>query len=411
MNKSFLFLQGPHGPFFRLLGRRLMDAGHCVHRINFNGGDLFDWNGPETVSFMGKADEWPDFLAKFICENGPTDLVSFGDCRPVLESGIQVARKARMRRHIFEEGYIRPDFITLEKDGVNGKSTLPTAPGWFIEQARWLPEKNSFKPAGNSMQAMMYYVAVYYAAKFAAQPLFANFRSHRPYDEWKETQSWVLKLLRSRRVSLLSRQFQEWFLTGGRRFFMFCLQLGSDSQIHHHSSFGSMKSAIVKVLTSFSENAEEGVELLIKNHPLDPGIGNIKQFTRKIADKLGIAARVYFTEGGDLAAYLRSAEGIIVVNSTVGMLSLYMGRPTIAIGKAIYSIPGIVNSHGLSNFWSNPAPPDRELFDAFRKVLIQKTQINGSFYTKKGIQSALPAVCNRLVNGNSSSGGLELLHR
>ena len=36
--RHFLFLQGPHGPFFRQLGRMLIAAGAKVWRVGFNAG-------------------------------------------------------------------------------------------------------------------------------------------------------------------------------------------------------------------------------------------------------------------------------------------------------------------------------------------------------------------------------------
>ena len=39
----FLFLQGPHGPFFHRLGRMLTTAGAQVWRVGFNRGDDTFW--------------------------------------------------------------------------------------------------------------------------------------------------------------------------------------------------------------------------------------------------------------------------------------------------------------------------------------------------------------------------------
>ena len=37
--KTFLFLQGPHGPFFHRLGKMLRAAGAEVWRVGFNAGE------------------------------------------------------------------------------------------------------------------------------------------------------------------------------------------------------------------------------------------------------------------------------------------------------------------------------------------------------------------------------------
>lgn len=41
---------------------------------------------------------------------------------------------------MFEEGYFRPDYVTLEKQGVNAFSPLPRQADFYLEQADNLPE-------------------------------------------------------------------------------------------------------------------------------------------------------------------------------------------------------------------------------------------------------------------------------
>ena len=51
------------------------------------------------------------------------DLVFlFGDCRPIHRAAHDVATAMGIDVGVFEEGYLRPDFITLERHGVNGNS-------------------------------------------------------------------------------------------------------------------------------------------------------------------------------------------------------------------------------------------------------------------------------------------------
>jgi len=43
MQRKFLFLQGPQGPFFSELAQQLTAAGAICHRIGFNRGDQAFW--------------------------------------------------------------------------------------------------------------------------------------------------------------------------------------------------------------------------------------------------------------------------------------------------------------------------------------------------------------------------------
>ena len=125
--QTFLLLQGPPGPFFALLGDGLVRRGHNVLRINFNGGDRASWPGPST-DFRGGIEDWPAYFDMFVQREGVTDLVLFGDCRPMHSAAHGMAKLLGVRTHVFEEGYIRPDWVTLERDGVNGHSSLPRDP-------------------------------------------------------------------------------------------------------------------------------------------------------------------------------------------------------------------------------------------------------------------------------------------
>ena len=47
-NRTFLFLQGPHGPFFARLARMLNAAGAKTWRVGFNAGDAAFWKDKDT---------------------------------------------------------------------------------------------------------------------------------------------------------------------------------------------------------------------------------------------------------------------------------------------------------------------------------------------------------------------------
>ena len=122
--------------FFERLGQALIARGHAVHRVNFNGGDRAFWRLPGAVDFCGRPEEWPEFLDRLIVERAISDIILFGDCRPLHRAAIRVAEGRALRIHVVEEGYLRPDWITFEEGGVNGHSALPRDPGWYHERAR-----------------------------------------------------------------------------------------------------------------------------------------------------------------------------------------------------------------------------------------------------------------------------------
>jgi capsular polysaccharide export protein len=80
-------------------------------------------------------------------------------------------------------------------------------------------------------------------------------------------------------------------------------------------------------------------------------------------------------------------------------LALACGVPVVALGKAVYDIAGLTFQGGLDDFWSTPAAPDADLFDAFRRVLADRCLIPGSFFNKAGLRLAVDAAVKRLEAG------------
>jgi capsular polysaccharide export protein len=128
MPRSFLFLQGLASRFFERLGAALAERGHPVRRINFNGGDRVFWRLPGAVDYRGNLHDWPSFLDRLLVEYQVTDIILFGDCRPLHRLAIPLARARSVRVHVVEEGYLRPGWISFEEGGVNANSPLPRDP-------------------------------------------------------------------------------------------------------------------------------------------------------------------------------------------------------------------------------------------------------------------------------------------
>ena len=123
--RMFLFLQGPHGPFFSQLACALESYGHVTSQIGFNKGDKIFWaNKRNFIAFTLPIHAWSGFLQRQFRDKRITDLVIYNDTRPFHKTAIQAAHAKGINVHIFEEGYLRPYWITYERDGSNGNSKL-----------------------------------------------------------------------------------------------------------------------------------------------------------------------------------------------------------------------------------------------------------------------------------------------
>ena len=114
---------------------------------------------------------------------------------------------------------------------------------------------------------------------------------------------------------------------------------------------------------------------------MDRGRKNYSRFIKKISVNLGLNYRVMAVHDVHLPTCLKNAIGTVTINSTVGLSSLYHKIPTIALGSTLYDIEGLTcKGMRLNDFWSDYKAPDTLLFKKFRLYLIEKTQLNGSFY-------------------------------
>jgi len=397
VRREFLFLQGLAGPFFSLLGEALARAGHGVHRVNFNGGDRVFWRVPGAVDYRGGRRGWGAFATRLVDARGITDLVLFGDCRPLHSDAIAIARARGIQVHVFEEGYVRPDFVTLEADGVNGHSGLSRDPEFYLAAARALPPLSALPGVPSSFARRAREDLAYNLATVALAPLFPGYRTHRPWHILHEYIGWGMKLLRGRAERRRSAAALDGLRADGRPYFVFPLQLDCDYQIRVHSHFDGMQPAIDAVLASFAAHAPADALLVVKGHPLDNGLVDWERRVRAAAEQAGLADRTIFLESVDIDGLVQGARGLVTVNSTTGTLSLLRGVPTVVLGDAVYDMPRITHQGGLDRFWTAPQPPELAVFHAFRRVLVDRCLIHGGYFSDEGLAMLVAGAAARLT--------------
>ncbi len=380
-NKRILLLQGPMGPFFRRLSRDLEQIGAKVFKINFNGGDWLFYPR-RSMSFRGKPAEWPAFLENRLTALNIDVVLLFGDCRPVHHAVRTLAACHSIEVGVFEEGYIRPDFITLERTGTNGYSSLSRSPEYYRKTP--VPEMPVERPVGNSFRHLVLWTIMYCLASASLRPFFPHYYHHKPFG-LKESLPWIRSALRKFLYQAKEKGIEE-MLCGERsgEYFLVPLQVHNDYQIHVHSCFDGARTFIEKVVASFGEHAEPDTLLVFKHHPMDRGYFDYSGFLEELARKHRLRDRLLYIHDQHLPSLIRHARGIVVINSTAGMSALHHGRPLKVCGRALYDLPGLTWQEGIDTFWKNAEGfrPDQRLYERFRGHLIARTQLNGSFYKK-----------------------------
>lgn len=401
MKRSFLLLQGMCTPFFSLLGQALREKGHTVHKINFNGGDSLYWSGGGDIPYRGGLGGIDAFYQEVFERVAPTDLVLFGDCRPLHIPARTLANLRQIRTHVFEEGYFRPYWITLERNGVNARSLLPRDPDWYRHAGEKVPKYENGDPFESSFLIRACHDVLYHIGNLQNPLRYPGYRTHAQVTAPVEYCAYLRRAASLPRRHRIDAQVIESLATRRRRFWLLPLQLNSDTQIRDHSPFDSMTEVIEKTITSFARHARSGDLLLIKNHPLDTGLCNYRKQVSRIAHAFDLGNRVIYLETGHLPTILNHASGVVTVNSTVGGSALVHSRPTIALASAIYRMPGLTFQGSLDDFWTNAEPPDPVLFQNFRNVVIHATQINGGFYSRPGMKMGIRHSVERLLRQQS----------
>ncbi|MFJ4456516.1 capsule biosynthesis protein [Pseudomonas sp. NPDC089392] len=398
---NFLFLQGVSSPFFSRLAKGLRDIGQRVHSVRFNVGDALYGPGGAQLTCPHRPEDMDAWYSQVFSQLDITDLVLFGDCRPVHRPAVALARLSGIRVHVFEEGYFRPYWVTLERDGVNNNSRLPRDPQWYRDVGKHIPRYQNGNPFKLSFAARATHDVLYHAGGALNRLCFPRYRTHAPFNAAMEYAGFIrqgMRLLRARvhDDALVAEAARERHPT-----FLLPLQLDSDAQIRDHSPFQNMTQVIEHVIDSFSLNAPFDARLLVKNHPLTPGLVNYRKVTEQLARKYDVAERVDFMESGHMPTLLSHITGMITVNSTAGASAILHHRPTCTLAEPIYAMPGLTHQGGLDDFWQQPEAPDNTLFQRFRNTVIHTTQVNGGFYTACGMDMAV-ANCLEVLMAKTS---------
>lgn len=388
MKRHFLFLQGPTSLFFNAVADKLRERGHFAGHINFNVGDSLFWRGSNKWHFRSSMSEFSAFLLDIIQQYQITDIHMLGDTRPAHEIALKLIDQLGLVAHIWEEGYFRPGWLTLEREGINGHSGLPKDPKWYRDVVARVPEQSTYQPVSNPIHYLAAWEIAYHVPNLLNPILYPGYQTNRPAISGVEMYGWAWRFSKMPYYKWRDARQIESLLVSKKPFFVLPLQLDGDDQLTRHSSFESVSAAIREVMTNFAEHAASGTSLVIKNHPLDTGLIDYGKVVHTCALALDIEARVLYIETGNLDTLLTHALGVVTINSTVGTAALALGCPVIALGNAIYDIDGLTFQGELAAFWREAQAPDSLLYQDFRRVVIHTTQVNGGFYSGRGFSLA-----------------------
>ncbi|MGO2504577.1 MAG: capsule biosynthesis protein [Psychrobacter alimentarius] len=375
-HRHVLLLQGKMGGFFNRFSTFLQTQDIKVSKINFNAGDAFFYHHPNTYEYTDTLAQFSAWLQAFIEKHGIDAVVCFGDCRPHHTQAGCVSEQLGISFFVFEEGYLRPDYITLQEYGINGYSRLNTADIKALKKANDHPLYTHNRFYRLSIAAIVYYIVAWiYKSRY---PHYSHYRG---MTAWQEAIAWLKAPWRKLRGYFPDKKLQSMLTTQeSDNYFLISLQVHNDSQITHHSDYRDVVQFIDESIASFSKHADQKQLLVFKHHPLDRGHRDYRELVSSLSERYQVANRVFYGCDMHLPTLMKHSIGMVTINSTTGLQSVYHKKPTKVMGRAIYDTPKLIDQKALKNFWKRPESPDNEFYLRFREYLIEQTQLNGAFY-------------------------------
>jgi len=382
IGKRVLLLQGPNGPFFMRFAAELRARGSEVTKVNFNSGDdLFYW-GPERVRFNAPMTQWPDFLTRLVEQRGIEVVFVYGDQRPIHRQAKRVADALGLEFYALEEGYLRPDHVTIEPEGANANSPLPRDPDFYRRAAAVLPELPSPRAMGNTFRPHAWLTTFNAVAFTFLGYRYPDYEHHRDINAFKQAFWWTRAGYRKLKYERLERNaLSDLTGPGAPPFFVVPLQVYVDSQLQH-SDYASVAAMIEDVVDHFAAHARPSDRIVLKHHPHDRGYTDYTRHMERLRRHHRLGDRLVYVHDTHLPTLLKHCRGVVTMNSTVGLSALYHGAPVKVLGRAVYDIPEMTSQASLAEFLQDPGKVDEALVEAFFRYLRHQSQINGSFYKR-----------------------------
>jgi len=380
INGNCLFLMGPIGTFFARLSNYLEENNVRTYKISF---PLYEYgfNKSRLIKFDQDIYLFKNFLKKILIDKEIKHVFMYGDVLIPHRQALALIEELKkedihVNPHIFELGYLRPNFVTLENKGINYKSSFIKSREFYLKQDSYeffpIAKRHSrfrirkiWKTISFINHSFKNYKIVDKAHKLQPKPIYI----------WNQIKGFFLKFyFRLSEYKLKKKCFVE------NKFFLVILQVSTDSQLTEGSDIKDNKKFIYKVIKDFAK-ASSNINLVFKHHPRDRGYNNYLDLIKNISKEFGVYEKVFYIHDYFLSKLFQNPNciGTVLINSTVGYQSLYHSVPVKSLGITPYNIEGLTDQRDLISFFKNPSTVDKLLLNKFYKYVLENSQINGNF--------------------------------
>ena len=377
--RKVLIVQGDWEGGMSLLAGDLKDAGHKVGKVVFCAPDYFyKFHGIRTHVFRKPLEEFDKWLRELIRSEGYDTFFLYDHHRPYNRVAWDMADEFNLRCYVFEPGLIGSNCVTV----FDRKSPpIPTM------AKAWAALMNGAQPPGqeatstelreaSTLVKLLAFGSNFFLSRVTS-PLFPNFVDQREMKLWHHFKHSVIHLWRFfahvRDCELEPLFAGEWSGT----YYVAPLQVHSDTKVTMESDFNSIEQFIKRVVKSFARNAPADTKLVFKVHPMDRGHKDYVDLINGLDDRLG-GNRLLNVDRVHLPTLLENSRGLVNINSSVGLAGLIHNIPVMALGKAVYDLPGLTFSGGLDAFWTEAQRPEPALVKHFVNLLLATSQGRGT---------------------------------
>jgi capsular polysaccharide export protein len=363
--------------------------------------DWIFWGRTGGIHYRGSLKRWTPWLEDFLIKNGVSDIVLLGEQRDHHKVAGNLAGKHGVRLIVTEWGYLRPDWVTFELEGMSGNSCFTRDPKEIKQIAEGLPDPDFtvrypdsfFELARNGFVADVgnwFFGILYpgYRSHLLMNPLLLYISTgiHR----WRAAKN---EPNTNRRVRELSASADK------QPYFVFPMQIEADYQVRAYSKYTGLESALRDVIGSFAQHAQANRRMAVKLHPMDPGTRPWKRIVARIASEYGAQDRVELIDGGSFDELAKRCAGVVTINSTCGVGAIMAGVPVKTLGQSLYDVPGLTFQGPLDRFWTDAIPPENDLRGQYIKAIAACIQIKGGFFSESGLAAAVEGAAKRLHEG------------
>lgn len=374
---------GPIGTFFARVANHLEGQGVEVWKVRF---PLWEpgFKPRQCLSFTESVEQsFAAFLRHTIEEKAIRHIMMYGDFILPHKTAIQVAREYQsngidLEAWVFELGYLRPNFVTLEQNGVNIHSGLNQSADFYHQ----LPTIDQIPQARREVSFR--WRKVWKVPTFIQHAL-TNYQisltPHKLQPKPSYIAAQICGAFRKYQYTISEHAIRQRILAH-RSYFLVVLQVSSDSQLQQGSPFADIEAFLEATIRSFAHHAPKAAALFIKHHPRDRGYNNYKNKTQELTRQYNQQGRIFYFHDmplGRLFSAPSGCQGCVLINSSVGYQALFHGIPLKALGRAPFNVESLADQQPLDTFWQQPQRSNRELFRKFYNHTLETTQINGNF--------------------------------